>query len=100
MAVGAAIVAADTPNIREVLRHEVDALLFGEDDPEAFASLVCALISDIDRRRQIAMAARETIHRRQFYWSSNAGRICEISTIVQTEILMSKSLAKSHPGSE
>ena len=45
MALSRAIIAPDAPNIREILTHEVDALLFEPDNPKSLASAIRTLVA-------------------------------------------------------
>lgn len=72
MAMGRAIVAPDKPNIREVLKHERDALLF---DPSDLSSLLAALerlCRDAELRERLGHEALATIKRDEYTWSGNA----------------------------
>jgi glycosyltransferase involved in cell wall biosynthesis len=60
MAVGRAIITADTPAAREVLSHDRDAVLVPPGDPEALAEAMRRLAADSDVRRRLA----ECAHRR------------------------------------
>ncbi len=80
MAVGAAIVAPNTPNIRDVLTHEQDALLFRDGDSAAFAEATSVLIADAALRARLGEGARATIARRGLYWSRNAERVVALAT--------------------
>jgi len=79
MALGRAIVAPDQPNIREVLTHETDALLFKPDDPAAFAHAVRRAAEDAELRARIASTAPLTVRQRQLTWRSNAQRVVGIA---------------------
>jgi len=57
MAMGAAIVTRDGPAIREVLQHDVSALLVPAGDPSALADAIRAL-RDPERRRTLGAGAR------------------------------------------
>ena len=79
MAAGAAIVAPDQPNIREVLTHEANALLF---DPAAAGTLwqaVARLIRDDALRARLGAAARADLVARDYTWAGNARRVVEIA---------------------
>jgi len=58
MAVGRAIVTADTPGVRELLAHERDALLVPPGDAEALADALVRLSRDAQLRHRLAAAAR------------------------------------------
>ncbi len=57
MAAGRPIVASDLPSIREVLHHEVDALLVPPGDHEAMAAAVERLLADRALSARLAAAA-------------------------------------------
>jgi glycosyltransferase involved in cell wall biosynthesis len=57
MAAGRPIVASDLPSIREVLHHEVDALLVPPGDPAALAAAIERLITDPALSARLAAAA-------------------------------------------
>ena len=73
MAAGKPIVASDLPAIREVLRHEVDALLVPPGDPAALASAVERLASDPSLGAALARAASAAV--RDYSWERRAERI-------------------------
>lgn len=77
MALGRAIVAPDQPNIREVLTHERNALLFEPDNPSAFRAAVTRLAADVSLRRALGIRARHDIADRDYTWSGNARRVVE-----------------------
>jgi glycosyltransferase involved in cell wall biosynthesis len=79
MAMRRAIVAPDQPNIREVLRHEANALLFGPGDAESFATAVRRLAFDAELRARLAHAAAETVRQRNMTWAHNARRVTELA---------------------
>lgn len=79
MALGRAIVAPDQPNIREVLQHERDALLFDPREPESFAVSVRRLAADRALRERLGAAARTTLQQREMTWSNNARRVIELA---------------------
>ena len=57
MAAGRPIVASDLPSIREVLHHEVDALLVAPGDHEAMAAAIEKLLADRALSARLAKAA-------------------------------------------
>jgi glycosyltransferase involved in cell wall biosynthesis len=75
MALGCAIVAPDTPNIREILTDETDALLFHPDDPAGFAVAVDRLTRDPALRDRLGTGARATIAAKRLTWPHNAERV-------------------------
>lgn len=80
LALGRAIVAPDMPNIREILTHGKNAVLFeanaGQED--AFAKAILRLYTDNALREQIASGAKAAIVAQGLTWSRNAQRVVEI----------------------
>jgi len=75
MAAGRAIVAPDQPNIREILTHGRDALLFDPTREGAMWESIASLIADPALRRRLGEAARNTLAEADFTWLGNARRI-------------------------
>jgi glycosyltransferase involved in cell wall biosynthesis len=75
MALGRAIVAPATPNIREVLTDRENALLFDPADPGAFALALEQQCADTELRERLGRAARATLERNGYTWAQNAARI-------------------------
>ena len=75
MAKGKAIVAPDTPNIRELLAHRVNALLFTVDDKEGFLNAIETLCLDRHLRDELGKNALSAIDTEQLTWNANAVRI-------------------------
>jgi glycosyltransferase involved in cell wall biosynthesis len=75
MALGGAIVAPATANIREVLSNGEDALLFNPNDAAAFDAALEQLCDDAALRERLGRAARATLERKGFTWADNARRI-------------------------
>jgi glycosyltransferase involved in cell wall biosynthesis len=78
MALGRAIIAPDAPNIREILTHEVDALLFEPNNPESLAVAIRRLAGDGALRTRLGAAAAEKIHREDISWMRNARRVISL----------------------
>lgn len=57
MAAGRPLVASNMPIVRELVREDVDALLFSPNDPDDLARQVLALLDDIELSRRLAMSA-------------------------------------------
>jgi glycosyltransferase involved in cell wall biosynthesis len=85
MAVGAAIVAPDQENIREILEAGVSGLLFDPDCPEAMADAVLRLANDRTFRLKLGDAARSLIQSRGFTWRHNAERVSAIGAAASRE---------------
>lgn len=79
MALGRAIVAPDTPNIREILKDGRDAILFDHNDPTAFKLAIARLLADPALCGHIGAAARKTVIERGLTWQSNARRVTDIA---------------------
>ena len=78
MALGRAIIAPDAPNIREILTHEVDALLFEPNNPESLAAAIRRLVGDGALRARLGAAAAGKIQREDISWSRNARRVISL----------------------
>ncbi len=79
LALGRAIVAPDTENIREILTDGQDALLF---DPAGDGAMEAALLEicvNSSLRARLGAAARGTIDTKSLTWDSNAARVVEIA---------------------
>ena len=61
MAAGVPIVASDLPSLREVLRHEHNALLVPPDDNAALAAAIERLLSDHELAARLAGTARNEV---------------------------------------
>jgi glycosyltransferase involved in cell wall biosynthesis len=64
LAVGRAVVTADTPGARELLADGRDSLLVPPGDPDALARAIRRLAGDHDLRRRIAAGGHETFRTR------------------------------------
>lgn len=75
---GRAIVAPDTENIREVLTHGLDALLFDPASDGALEAALLCLCLDGRLRGSLADAAGQTITKKSLTWEHNAERVLAI----------------------
>ena len=75
MAAGCAIVAPDQPNIREILTHERNALLFDPTSNSSRWSAIQRLIRDSALRRRLGETARADLETQGHTWNGNAARI-------------------------
>jgi glycosyltransferase involved in cell wall biosynthesis len=75
MAAGRAIVAPDQPNLREILSHEQNALLFDPARPDAMWEAVRRLASDAGLRARLGAAARQAVIATPYTWEGNARRV-------------------------
>jgi glycosyltransferase involved in cell wall biosynthesis len=78
LALGKAIVAPGQPNIREILSHEKNALLFDPAHPEQLAAAIQRLCVDPDLRLHVAAGARAAIVEQQLTWKANAQRVVDL----------------------
>jgi len=79
MAAGCAIVAPDTNNIREILNHDVNALLFVPGDSNALSAQVARLASDPALCERLGESARRTITDRDLTWTGNAKAVLSVA---------------------
>lgn len=79
MYLGRAVVAPDMSNIREVLTHEHDALLFPADRPDAMNDAILRLCQDPELRARLGRTARATMETKQLTWRHNARRIVDLA---------------------
>lgn len=84
MAAGSAIVAPSVANIREILTHEHDALLFDPEVSGAFGDVVQRLIEDAALRQRLGVAARQTLDDRELTWEHNACRVMAVASDVSS----------------
>ncbi len=80
MSAGRAIIASDLPSIREVLHHEVDALLVAAGDPRAFAAGIDRIVSHPALAARIARAAFDAAH--EYSWDRRAEHLERLFTDV------------------
>lgn len=84
MAAGKAIVASNLPAIREVLAHEVNALLVTPGDPGALAAAITRLGGDPALREALGAAARAAVA--EYSWGRRAERLEALFTEVRASI--------------
>ena len=73
------VVAPDTANIREVLDHGENAILFDAADPQAFARATGELLDDAKAQEALGRAALKTIEAGQYLWTANAARVISLA---------------------
>jgi glycosyltransferase involved in cell wall biosynthesis len=78
MAMGLAIVAPDTPNIREILVDGETAVLVQQDNIDATRRKLVQLIGSEELRRRYGKAARQRIEAQPFTWDRNARTVGSI----------------------
>lgn len=72
LALGKAIVAPNQPNIAELLRDGVNAMLFEADDAGGLERSLARLAGEPALRERLGQGARDTIERLQLTWAGNA----------------------------
>lgn len=75
MALGRAIIAPDQPNLREILKPDIDALLFDPADETSFFSALERLSRDGELRARLGTSARRSVEETPFTWAENARRV-------------------------
>lgn len=85
MALGRAIIAPNTANIREVIADGENAVLFEPGQTDTFHRALSRLCQDGDLRQRLGQAARDTIVSRGFTWARNAARIEAMARELQAE---------------
>lgn len=75
LALGLPIVAPDVENIREILDDGENAILFSQEDNDAFVDAIAGLCADSTLREQLSLNAKATIRRRGFTWGQNAKQV-------------------------
>lgn len=78
LASGRPIIAGDTPDVREILRHRENAFLCRPDCPNALAAAISSVTSDASFAARLA--ARALLDSREFTWRTRALRIVTIIT--------------------
>lgn len=74
LALGKCVVGPDLENIREILTHGQDSLLFRPGDAADMARAIEVLVGDPKRIHAMGHAARRKIEERRYYWIENARR--------------------------
>jgi glycosyltransferase involved in cell wall biosynthesis len=74
MALSRAIVAPDAPNIREILTHQEDSLLFQPGSSTSLGDAIRLLVRDVALRARIGQGAADKIRRDDISWARNARR--------------------------
>jgi len=78
LALGKAILAPDSENIREILTDGENALMFNVTEPNQFAEQLSRLCSSNELRSQLGEAAFNSIEEQKLYWSHNAEKIAQL----------------------
>ncbi|WP_375750132.1 glycosyltransferase family 4 protein [Vibrio sp. HN007] len=81
LAKGKAIVAPDAPNIKELLKDNVNAVLFDSDSTESMISCIKSIVDTDALRIEIQQGALNTIVSKKLTWTNNAERIVALFEI-------------------
>ena len=81
LAAGCAVIAPDLHNIREVLTHEREALLFDPARPDGLIEPLARLCQDAALRRRLGEAARALVVRHPYTWHANAQRVAGLVNV-------------------
>jgi glycosyltransferase involved in cell wall biosynthesis len=75
MGMGKAIVAPRQENIEELVHDGQEAILFTPGDSQSLASALCRALSDPPATREMGRRALESIEKREYLWTANAGKV-------------------------
>jgi len=78
LALGKAIIAPDTPNIRELLKDKYNALLFSTSSSPDFSECLTNILSNKTLSTQLAHNAALTIKEKNLTWLENAEKIVKL----------------------
>lgn len=76
---GLAIIAPDQPNIREILTHEDDALLFSPQSFQEAEQAIIRLSNSHELRERLGRNGKDLIASRRFTWDDNAEAIASLA---------------------
>lgn len=76
---GLVTIAPDQPNIREILTHEQDSLLFNPGSFEEAEAAIVRVSTDTNLREQLGAASRQLIDDRKYTWDNNAMVIADLA---------------------
>ena len=77
MAAGRPMLASNMPIVRELVREDVDALLFSPNDPDDLARQTLALLSDFELSKRLAESASERALTK-FTWHESQKRLIKV----------------------
>jgi glycosyltransferase involved in cell wall biosynthesis len=77
MAAGRPLLASNMPIVRELVREDVDALLFSPNDPEDLARQALALLNDFDLSKRLAESAAERVLTK-FTWHESQKKLGKV----------------------
>jgi len=79
LALARPVIAPDQPNIREILTHERDALLFDPADDASFRTAITRMCTDAALRTRLGEAGAALVRERDLTWDGNARRVADIA---------------------
>ena len=77
MAAGRPLLASNMPIVRELVREDMDALLFSPNDPDDLARQALALLNDLDLSKRLAESASERVLAR-FTWHESQKKLGKV----------------------
>ncbi|NWF65471.1 MAG: glycosyltransferase family 4 protein, partial [Chloroflexi bacterium] len=77
MAAGRPLLASNMPIVRELVREDVDGLLFSPNDPEDLARQVSQLLKDVELSKRLAESAAEHV-REKFTWHESQKKLGKV----------------------
>lgn len=77
MAAGRPMLASNMPIVRELVREDVDALLFSPNDPDALARQTLALLNDFELSKRLANSASERALSK-FTWHESQKKLLKV----------------------
>jgi glycosyltransferase involved in cell wall biosynthesis len=77
MAAGRPLIASNMPIVRELVREDVDALLFSPNDPDDLARQALKLLDDIELSKRIADSASERALTK-FTWHESQKKLLKV----------------------
>jgi len=82
LAAGVPALAPDQPNLRELLVHGENGLLFTPGSVDALAAQLGALVADPQLARRLGAAGRRSLLQQRWTWDGNAARIAAVYAAV------------------
>ena len=77
MAAGRPLLASNMPIVRELVREDVDALLFAPNDPDDLARQTLALLNDLELSKRLARSASERALSK-FTWHESQKKLVKV----------------------
>lgn len=78
LVLGKAIVAPSTPNLREILTDDLNALLFDDAEPGGMEKALTRLSAQSELRNRLALGSMQTVERLNLTWRGNAQRVASL----------------------